>query len=125
MKLRSLLYIPAHVDQFIAKAHARGADALILDLEDAIPEAHKDAARAGLADAVASAGRGGATIFVRINAGERQREDALAACRAGARGLFVPKAADPAALDELASWLAQEEARLGRAPMPFIALIED
>ncbi len=33
MKLRSLLYVPADNDAFIAKAHQRRADAIILDLE--------------------------------------------------------------------------------------------
>jgi citrate lyase subunit beta/citryl-CoA lyase len=34
---RSMLFIPAHVDKFVAKAHTRGADAYILDLEDSVP----------------------------------------------------------------------------------------
>jgi citrate lyase subunit beta/citryl-CoA lyase len=39
MTLRSLLYVPAHSERFIGKAHERGADAIILDLEDALDEA--------------------------------------------------------------------------------------
>lgn len=93
---RSLLYVPAHSERFLAKAHERGADAIILDLEDAVPEADKDRARAGLGEAVRSAGRSGAEIHVRINAGERQRADAEAAARAGASGIVVAKAALPA-----------------------------
>ena len=72
MKLRSLLYVPAHSERFIAKAHERGADAVILDLEDSVPEANKDAARDALASAVASVGRNGARTLVRINAGDRK-----------------------------------------------------
>src|SRR5712691_391289 len=90
--IRSLLYVPASSERFLAKAHERGADAIILDLEDAVAPAHKDAARARLPEAVAMAGRGGAAIFVRINAEpERIRRDAEAACRARAAGLLVPK----------------------------------
>jgi citrate lyase subunit beta/citryl-CoA lyase len=125
MKLRSLLYVPAHSDRFISKAHERGADAIILDLEDAVPEADKDAARDNLAATIASVTRNGATAFVRINAGRRQRDDALAATRAGAYGLFIPKAGNPAALESLAGTLRAEEAKLGRAPTSFVAMIED
>ena len=125
MKLRSLLYVPAQSARFLAKAHERGADAIILDLEDAVPDADKDAARAGLAEAVPSAEQNGAKIFVRINAGARQNDDALAACRAGAFGLMVPKVQSPGALEALAGLLRAEEATLGRAALMFLALIED
>ena len=125
MKLRSLLYVPAHSERFIAKAHERGADAIILDLEDAVPEAEKSAARDRLAATIAAVTRNGALAFVRVNAGPRPREDALAATRAGAFGLFIPKAGNPAALEALAGALRAEEARLNRAPTPFVAMIED
>lgn len=125
MKLRSLLYVPAHSARFIAKAHERGADAIVLDLEDAVPEADKTTARDNLAATIASVTRNGAAVFVRINAGARQRDDAIAAVRAGAHGLFIPKADDPNALEALAGTLRAEEAKLGRAPTPFVAMIED
>ena len=69
MRLRSMLYVPAHSERFLARAHERGADAIILDLEDAVPEVDKDRARDGLADAVKSVSRNGALVFVRINPG--------------------------------------------------------
>ncbi len=125
MQLRSLLYVPAHSERFLARAHERGADAIILDLEDAVPEAGKDAARDGLATAVPAVGGNGAAVFVRVNAGPRQTPDAVAACRAGAFGLVIPKAGDPAALAALAAALRAEEQRLGRPAMPFILLVED
>jgi citrate lyase subunit beta/citryl-CoA lyase len=125
MKLRSLLYVPAHSARFIARAHERGADAIILDLEDAVPEAEKAAARDGLAETVASVTRNGAAAFVRINSGARQRDDAIAAARAGAYGVFISKAGDPNALEALAGALRAEEAALGRATMPFVAMVED
>lgn len=125
MTLRSMLYVPAHSERFVGKAHERGADAIILDLEDAVPEADKTAARDNLAATIASVTRNGAAAFVRINAGARQRDDAIAAVRAGAGGLFIPKAGDPNALEALAGTLRAEEARLGRKPIPFVAMIED
>ncbi len=125
MRLRSLLYVPAHSERFIAKAHERGADAIILDLEDAVPERDKTEARDRLAATIAAVTRNGAAAFVRINAGRRQRDDAIAAARAGAYGLFVPKAGDPGALEALAGALRPVEADLGRAALPFVAMVED
>jgi citrate lyase subunit beta/citryl-CoA lyase len=93
--IRSLLYVPASSEKFLARAHERGADALILDLEDAVAPEQRLAARARLHDAVASAGRNGAKVFVRINAGELALDDVAAAFRAGAFGLFVPKVRAP------------------------------
>src|SRR3546814_3455433 len=46
---RSLLYVPASAERFVAKAAGRGADGVILDLEDSIPPDGKVAARAALA----------------------------------------------------------------------------
>jgi len=109
VRLRSLLYVPAHSERFLAKAHERGADAVILDLEDAVPEADKDRARDGLADAAKSVSRNGAKVFVRINSGGRRRADADAASRAGAYGLVLAKA---------------ELGELGSFSLPAIAMLE-
>ncbi len=126
MLIRSLLYVPASSERFVAKAHERGADAIILDLEDAVAPARKDAARLRLPEAVAIAGQRGARVFVRVNAElERIRLDAEAACRAGAFGLFVPKAREPHALAALADYVHSIERLIGRAPMVFVPMIED
>lgn len=124
--IRSLLYVPAHQPRFVDKAHQRGADAIILDLEDAVPSTEKAAARAALAHAVPSVGQNGARVFVRINA-DRQwlDEDAEAACRAGAHGLYVPKARDPGTFVHLANLLERIEGATGRAETRLVALIED
>ena len=42
---RSLLYVPANNPRFIAKAHLRGADGIILDLEDSVPNSELEYAR--------------------------------------------------------------------------------
>ena len=108
--IRSLLYVPASSDRFIAKAHERGADAIILDLEDAVVPAEKPSARMRLAGSVASVRQRGALVFVRINSEpELLPLDAEAACRAGAFGLFVSKARDPRKLQELAALLERIE----------------
>lgn len=124
--IRSLLYVPANSERFVGKAHERGADAIILDLEDAVAAAAKPAARAALADAVPSVGQNGAKVFVRINADDDlMLDDAEAACRAGAYGLYVPKAQDADTFGRLAGFLGPVEAELGRPEMVFVAIIED
>lgn len=126
MSFRSLLYVPANSERFIAKAHERGADAIILDLEDAVLPADKLTARENLAAAIPSVARNGAKVFVRINADPAlQADDAIAACRAGAYGLYLAKARSPSAIDALATRLEPVEASLNRPPLRFVALIED
>lgn len=96
MRLRSLLYVPAHEPRFLARAHERGADAIILDLEDGVPDGRKAAARESLSAAVAAVGRAGAPVLVRINATPGSRDpDAAAAMAAGAFGIVLPKAGSP------------------------------
>ena len=63
--LRSLLFVPADNTRRVAKAFALNADAVILDLEDAVAETGKEAARAGLAAALGLPRRGRA--YVRVN----------------------------------------------------------
>jgi citrate lyase subunit beta/citryl-CoA lyase len=123
--IRSLLYVPAISERFIARAHERGADAIILDLEDSVAPSDKDTARRALAQAVPAVGRNGARVMVRINADPAlQFEDAVAAVRAGADGLIVPKAETAAALVALAEGLEPVEHEVGHAPIPFAALLE-
>jgi len=124
--IRSLLYVPASSERFIAKAHEREADAIILDLEDAVVPAQKSAARARLATAVPSVGQRGAAVFVRINAEEELwRLDAEAAARAGVFGLLVPKSRDAGMLQHLAAMLEKLERRTGRSQVALVPMIED
>jgi citrate lyase subunit beta/citryl-CoA lyase len=126
LRIRSLLYVPVSSERFLAKAHERGADAIILDLEDAVAPAQKDAARARLKEAVTMVRRNGAAVFVRINAEpERIRLDAEAACRAGADGLMVPKSRDPEDIAALTRFLAGVEHAAGRGATLLVPMIED
>lgn len=123
---RSWLYVPANNARFVARAHERGADAIILDLEDSVAQADKAEARAGLMACMSAVGRGGAQVFVRINADPvTQHADAEAACRAGANGLVIPKVQSAETLAALADMLEGIERQLGREPLKLIATIED
>jgi citrate lyase subunit beta/citryl-CoA lyase len=122
--IRSYLYVPGSSEKFLAKAHERGADAVVLDLEDAVAPAEKQGARERLRDAVPSAARNGARIFVRLNAlaSGLALDDARAAAQAGAFGLFVPKVHAQADLQAIAAHL---EGLDRDRPMVLVALLED
>jgi len=116
--MRSLLYVPADQPRFIAKAHLRGADCVILDLEDSVGEAAKAAAREGLGAAVASLRQGPGKVAVRINAGDA--DDVEAAVAAGVDLIVCPKAESGEVLDELDAMLRAA----GDGATPVLATIE-
>lgn len=123
---RSYLFTPAHQDRLLARAHERGAEVVLLDLEDSVPPAEKPRARAGLAEAVAGLTAKGARVAVRVNAGLGDlARDIEAACLPGVESLMVPKVASPDLLRLVADHLASCEAaaRLVHS-IGLIALIE-
>lgn len=64
---RSLLFVPVNVEKFIDKAPSVGADAVQLDLEDAVAASEKEAARKALVGAARRVRREGGDVTVRIN----------------------------------------------------------
>lgn len=109
--IRAPLFVPAHRPDRFAKAAASGADGLILDLEDAVPAAEKDAARAALAVDFTTL-----PVLVRVNARGTSWHDAdLRAVKAlRPAGVILPKTAS-----------AQDVAMLRQATgLPVLALIE-
>lgn len=101
---RSLLFVPGHQGARFDKARASGADAIVLDLEDAVPPAQKDEARATVAQWLAARAPD-ACVAVRINgAGTPWFEADVAACaQAHVVQLMVPKAEDAATLHRIAA----------------------
>ncbi|MCY4498612.1 MAG: CoA ester lyase [Rhodospirillaceae bacterium] len=107
---RSLLYVPANNRRFVDGAHSRGADAIILDLEDSVPLAEKAAARGALRRSVATSGRGGADVLVRINRPLRMAlADIEGAVRAGADALWLSKVESPEHVRMLAEVVSEVE----------------
>lgn len=89
---RSLLFIPVHVDKFVAKAHTRGADAYILDLEDSVPLAEKAIAREKVIAAAKQVSIDGAAALVRINLDEELAHlDLDASIDASVAAIVIPK----------------------------------
>ena len=94
--LRSALFVPLADERFLAKAHERGADALLLDLEDSVPPAQKAAARARLPEAARRLASLGATVMVRINSAPGLlAEDLKAAAQSAVAAVFLPKVESP------------------------------
>jgi citrate lyase subunit beta/citryl-CoA lyase len=109
---RSSLILPVNVPRFVEKAGLRGSDAVVLDLEDSVPEAEKARARALVKDALPLAGRGGAEVVVRVNNDPRHLWDDIdAAVHPGLDGLALPKAESPDQVRELTSRIEALERR--------------
>lgn len=93
---RSWLYVPGHKEGLIPKALASGADAVIIDLEDAVPADAKAQARDNAVSVAADHGNSvdGPEVWVRINqAGSPWHErDIIALTGTSIAGLRLPKA---------------------------------
>ena len=91
--MRSLLFVPADSERKIARALASGADVVILDLEDSVAAANKQAARRLAAEVLGSQRRAGPMLIVRVNGlGSGLAEaDLEAVMPAGPDGLMQPK----------------------------------
>lgn len=126
MMVRSWLYVPGDRPERFDKAVAKGADAIVLDLEDAVSLDHKIEARSLVADWVRNGDHGRVQVWVRVNQGPMGVEDTAAVALPGLMGICVPKVDDPSELTEIDSVLTESEQRLGlpSGHWPLIPLIE-
>ena len=108
LRLRSLLFVPGDRPDRMAKAAALEADALILDLEDAVAPSAKEAARAAVAAFLAEPRR--QLLFVRVNPLDSGMidDDLAAVLPASPDGIVLPKAEGGASLAMLATRLTDE-----------------
>jgi citrate lyase subunit beta/citryl-CoA lyase len=114
--LRSYLFAPGHDEKLLGKVFAAGADAVVLDLEDAVAPPEKARAREQVRRALEQRRRGsGPEAWVRINGLESREwgEDVEAAVSPALAGVRVPKAESVAALRALDEALARAEAKRG------------
>jgi len=100
---RSVLYMPSSNERALEKAKALPADALILDLEDAVAPDAKDQARLNAANAVKSGEYGSKELTIRINGADTEwhADDLAAAAEAGPDAIVVPKVNSPEAVRDL------------------------
>lgn len=117
MNWRSLLYVPANVAAYLAKAQTRGADALIFDLEDSVPPDAKATARNTLDVRWEGLRAGPADLLVRINAPLRDAvRDLEAVVRPGLSALYLPKIKGPEHVHLLAETVLELEHAKGMTP---------
>jgi len=90
---RSVLYMPGANERALEKAKTLPADALILDLEDAVAPDAKEAARERVCAAAASGEYGNREVTIRVNGVDTEWHDAdlRAAAQAGPAAVVVPK----------------------------------
>ncbi|RJG02917.1 HpcH/HpaI aldolase/citrate lyase family protein [Noviherbaspirillum sedimenti] len=105
---RSYLFVPADRPERFAKALASGADAVILDLEDAVAPAAKEGARAALAGWLAGLEEAAPHLWIRINPSATAWHDADLAltARSAIGGVVLPKTEQASALRDVAARLA-------------------
>jgi len=118
MKLRSMLFVPADSERKLAKALDSRADALILDLEDAVAPARKPAARQAAAAFVAAQAKAlSASLFVRINPLDSglALDDLAAVVVPGLAGIMLPKTTSAEDVRRLGLYLDALESRAGMA----------
>lgn len=127
-RLRTMLFSPGHNLRMTYKAGRLGADAVILDLEDAVPMTDKETARLFIRDALPSLADQPSSVYVRINAlttglGE---EDLDWVVREELDGVILPKAESVEGVCRAAAMIEREEKRKKLAPgsLALIPLLE-
>ena len=117
LAVRSLLFVPGHDERKLGKALGSGADALILDLEDAVPPTEKARARSVCA-AFVRQHRDASMLFVRVNALDTglALDDLAAVVRERPQGIVLPKCASARDVARVDDYLAALEAREGLPP---------
>jgi citrate lyase beta subunit len=115
---RSTLYVPASRPDLIAKAARSAADAVCLDLEDAVAPDRKEASRAHVIEALTALDFGPRTRLVRINALDtmyayRDVIEVVEAAGEAVDAVMLPKAGGPDDVRFLHTLLDQVEARAG------------
>jgi len=127
MNWRSMLFVPAAAPHRWQKAHTRGADALIVDLEDSTQPDAKAAARAQATEAVAFLHAQGAVVTVRVNNDEVYLADDLeAVVKPGLTAVVLPKVERASEVDSLSAMLdaLEYEAGLERYAVGVVAVVE-
>jgi citrate lyase subunit beta/citryl-CoA lyase len=124
---RSFLFVPGDRPDMLAKAPARGADALIVDLEDAVAPSAKQSARETTAAWITGLEGPLPDIWVRVNhPGELFEADVLSVAHARLTGLMIPKVANAAELERAANLVDDVEIakRLPGGSLRLLPIIE-
>jgi citrate lyase subunit beta/citryl-CoA lyase len=112
---RSLLYVPGNMPGMLQNIPVFDADGVMIDLEDAVPLAEKDAARLLTRSFLHTVRGREREVFVRINPldGKYAEADLREVLPAGPDGVRLPKADTPETVERLDTLLTEAEERLG------------
>ena len=111
---RSMLFVPVTARRFVDGAARRGADAIILDLEDAVAASEKERARTLVPEAAQIVSRGGADVVVRLNRPLRMTvRDLEAVIGPGVQAVALPKAESAQHVQLVAEIIDELEAERG------------
>ena len=115
---RTLMFVSAQTPGLMKEAYIYGADSVILDLEDAVAENQKDAARFSLYHALKSIDFMGTERVVRINALDTPhwKEDIRAAVAGGADAIRIAKCETAGNVQDAAAEISRAEADFGGEP---------
>lgn len=116
--LRTMLFTPGNNMRMIQKAGTLGADAIILDLEDAVPMADKETARIFVRDSIEDLSAKGTDLLVRINALTTGlvEQDLEWVVQKGLIGVVLPKAESKEDTLQIARLIDQKEKEKGIEP---------
>jgi citrate lyase subunit beta/citryl-CoA lyase len=110
---RSRLYLPGNEPKFFINAGLHGPDGIILDLEDSVAPAEKDAARVLVRNALRAVDFHGAERMVRINQGERGLEDLEWVVPHHVNLILVPKVEHPRQIDRIQNRIEEIQEKHG------------
>jgi citrate lyase subunit beta/citryl-CoA lyase len=110
---RSRLYLPGNEPKFFINAGLHQPDGVILDLEDSVAPAEKDAARVLVRNALRTVDFAGAERMVRINQGERGLEDLEWIVPHNVHVVLIPKAENPRQIDKVQNHIEEIRKRSG------------
>jgi citrate lyase subunit beta/citryl-CoA lyase len=113
--IRSFLFVPGNREGWIDKCPASGADAVILDLEDSVPEHEKEGARALVARKIAGLAKAGQRTYVRVNRSPDlfSFEDVMAVVQSGLEGIVLPMPNGPEDIALATALIGEAERRNG------------
>jgi citrate lyase subunit beta/citryl-CoA lyase len=104
---RSILYLPGSSTRMVEKAGSRGADVLVLDLEDGVHPDQKELARGLVRDSLARVDFGDSEVWVRVNAAASPwfEGDLTMLAKARPAGTILPKTENVEPIERLAKAL--------------------
>ncbi|MFK8912481.1 HpcH/HpaI aldolase/citrate lyase family protein [Streptomyces sp. YS-3] len=104
---RSYLYVPAHKARVVEKAYASEADAVVLDLEDAVPADSKERARRAAAEILSASPPKPTYVRVNSTASGLAHDDIRAVAVPGLAAVRLPKVEHPQQIRDAARWLEE------------------